>query len=105
MTCPQCASRVPARALWSSSGLSGVVCPHCRASLCPKALCTVLLFAACIGLGEAALIILQSLGEALAISVLGFIFVSAGVYLLAGPALIKLRIKDSHVRPFADRRI
>lgn len=105
MTCPQCASRVPAKALWSSSGFSKVVCPHCDASLCPKALCTIVVFAIGIGLGEAALLLLESHGENLAISIAGFMAVFAGVYLLAAPALIKLRVKDGAIRPLAGRRI
>jgi hypothetical protein len=105
MTCPQCASRVPAKALWTSSGLSGVVCPHCHASLCPKALCATALFVACFGLGEAALLILQSHGQNLAVSLLGFFAVFAGVYALAAPVLIKLRVKDQPLRPLAGRHI
>lgn len=104
MTCPQCASRVPAKALWTSTGLSGVVCPRCRACLCPKAFCTILLFVACFGLGEAALLILQSRGQNLAVSVLGFFVVFAGVYALAAPFLIKLRVKDEIPQRLAGRR-
>jgi hypothetical protein len=105
MTCPQCASRVPAKALWKSSGLSAVVCPQCGASLCPKAFCTILLFAVCIGLGEATLLILQSLGGNLALSLIGFFAVFAGAYAIAAPALIKLRVKDTAVRSLAGRRV
>ncbi len=104
MTCPQCASRVPAKALWTSTGLSGVVCPHCRASLCPKAFCTIVLFAACMGLGEGALLILRSRGANFAFSLLGFFVVFGGVYLLSAPALMKLRVKEKSTRPLADRR-
>jgi hypothetical protein len=67
-------------------------------------LCTIVLFAACIGLGEGVLLLLQSRRESIAISVLGFFAVFAGVYLLAAPALIKLRLKDNAVRPLAGRR-
>jgi DNA-directed RNA polymerase subunit RPC12/RpoP len=105
MTCPQCASRVPAKALWNSKGLSGVVCPQCNARLCPKAVCTVVLFAACIGLGEAALLLLQSGGQSFAVSVIGFFAVFAAVYFLAAPSLIKLRVMDGPVRPLAGRRV
>ncbi|MGA9884718.1 MAG: hypothetical protein WBQ34_13455 [Candidatus Acidiferrales bacterium] len=104
MTCPQCASRVPAKALWTSTGLSGVVCPHCHVSLRPKAFCTIVLFAACIGLGEAVLLILRSHGENMAISLTGFFVVFAGLYSLAAPALMKLRVKDRSARPLTDRR-
>lgn len=105
MTCPQCARRVPAKALWTSTGLSGVVCPHCRASLCPRAFCTIVLFALCLGLGEGALLVLRSLGANFAIGVLGFFAVFAGTYALAAPALLKLRLKDDAPQPFAGRHI
>lgn len=105
MTCPQCASRVPAKALWTSTGLSGVVCPRCHASLWPKAFCTIVVFGICIGLGETALLVLQSHGQNLAVGVLGFFVVFAGVYALAAPFLIKLRAKDEPLRPLARRRV
>ncbi len=105
MTCPQCASHVPAKALWRSRGLSGVVCPQCKTRLCPRALCIILLFATCIGLGEGALLLLQSGGQTFALSVIGFFAVFAAVYFLAAPSLIRLRVMDRPARPFADRRI
>lgn len=105
MTCPRCASRVPAKALWTSTGFSGIVCPHCRASLCPKAFCTIVLFAICLGLGEASLLILQWHGANFALGLLGFFAAFAGAYALAAPVLLKLRVKDDAVRPLADRRI
>jgi hypothetical protein len=104
MTCPQCASHVPAKALWTSTGLSGVVCPHCRASLCPKAFCTIVLYAACIGIGEATLLLLRWRGEDLAIGVLGFFVAFIAVYSLAAPVILKLRVKDDRLRPLAGRR-
>lgn len=105
MTCPQCASRVPAKALWTSTGFSGIVCPHCRASLCPKAFCTIVLFAVCIGLAEASLLMLQWHGANFAVSLLGFFVVFAGVCALAAPAVLKLRVKDDAPGPLADRRV
>lgn len=105
MTCPQCARRVPVKALWTSNGLSGVVCPHCRASLCPKAFCAIILFALCLGLGEGALLLLQSRGANFAIGVLGFFTVFAGIYVLAAPVLLKLRVKDDAPPRFAGRRV
>jgi hypothetical protein len=105
MTCPRCASRVPAKALWTSTGFAGIVCPHCHASLCPKAFCTIVLFAICLGLGEASLLILQWRGANFALGLLGFFAAFAGAYALAAPVLLKLRVKDDAVRPLADRRI
>jgi hypothetical protein len=105
MTCPQCTGRVPSKALWTSTGLSGVVCPHCHAHLCPKASCAVILFAVCIGLGEATLLVLQRRGVNFALGLLGFFVIFAGVYLLAAPGVIKLRVKDNAGRPLAGRRV
>ena len=31
--CPKCGHRIPARALWTSTGLSGVVCSRCNTAL------------------------------------------------------------------------
>jgi hypothetical protein len=104
MTCPQCASRVPAKALWTSTGLSGVICPNCHASLCPKAFCTIVLYAVCIGLGEVTLLLLRWRGENLAIGVLGFFVAFVAVYSLAAPVILKLRVKDGPLRPLAGRR-
>ncbi len=104
MTCPQCASRVPAKALWTSAGLSGVVCPQCRVSLCPKALCTIVLFALCVGLGEASLLMLQWHGANLAVGLVGFFVIFGGVYALAAPRVFRLRLKDRDPQPLARRR-
>lgn len=104
MTCPRCASRVPAKALWTSTGFSGIVCPDCRAHLCPKALCTIVLFAICIGAGEASLLALQWHGANFALSLVGFFAAFAAVYALAAPVVLTLREKDGKTRPLADRR-
>ena len=105
MTCPQCNGRVPARALWTSTGPSGIVCPRCGASLCPKAFCTIVIFALCIGLGEASLLVLRWHGANLAIGLLGFFFVFAAVFALAAPVVLKLRVKESPPHPLAGKRV
>jgi hypothetical protein len=105
MTCPQCTGRVPAKALWTSTGLSGLVCPHCHSHLCPKASRAVILFAVCIGLGEATLLVLQRRGANFAVGLLGFFAIFAGVYLLTAPSVMKLRVKESVARPLAGRRV
>lgn len=103
MTCPQCDGRVPAKALWTSTEPSGIACPHCHASLCPKALCTVVVFTLCIGLGEASLLMLQRHGANFAIGLLGFFFVFAAVFALTAPAVLKLRVKDNAPRSLAGK--
>jgi hypothetical protein len=104
MTCPQCDGRVPAKTLWTSTGPSGIVCPQCRASLYPKALCAIVVFALCIGLGEASMLILQWHGANFAIGLLAFFFVFAAVFALAAPIVLKLRVKDGAHRSLAGKR-
>jgi len=104
MNCPRCDGRVPAKALWTSAEPSGMVCPHCRASLCPKALCAIVVFALCIGLGEASLLVLRWHGAGFAVGLLGFFFVFVAVFALAAPVVLKLRVKESAPRSFAGKR-
>ena len=94
MTCPQCKARVPVRALWTASGLSGVVCPQCHASLIPKPLCSVLLFALAFGLGDITLVVLRQQGTPLWLAFLGFFVIFVGVYSVAAPLMLRLRVKD-----------
>jgi len=105
MTCPQCDGRVPVKAPWTSTGPSGIVCPHCHASLCPKAFCTIVVFALCIGLGETLLLMLRGHGENFAVALLGFYLAFAAVFALAAPAVLKLRVKDSAPRSLAEKRM
>lgn len=104
MTCPQCASRVSSKALWTATGLSGVVCPQCHASLRPKALGTIVVFALSIGLGEATLVLLQWRGENSAIRILAFIVVFAGVYSLAAPFILQMHLKEDPLKLMAKRQ-
>ena len=59
MTCPQCQKHIPAKAVWNTSGLSGVVCPECHASLCPTPISAIIVFALSFGLGDLALVLLS----------------------------------------------
>ncbi|HXJ17725.1 MAG TPA: hypothetical protein VNM68_11095 [Candidatus Polarisedimenticolia bacterium] len=103
MTCPQCKGRVPSLALWTATGLSGIVCPHCHASLCPKALCSIVLFMLSFGLGDIALVVLRQHGAEFWLACLGFLVVCAGVYAVAAP-LVRLRLKDDSGPHLAGRR-
>jgi hypothetical protein len=104
MTCPQCKGRVPVKALWTATGLSGVVCPHCHASLRPKALCSILLFAVSVGLGEITVVVLRERGAALWLALLGFVLIFVGVYSVAAPLVLRLRLKDDTAPHLARRR-
>jgi len=104
MTCPQCESRIPAKWLWTSTGPSGIVCPQCHASLCPKALCTIVVFGLCMGLGEASMLMLQWHGANFGIGLLGFFFMFAAVFALAAPIVLKLRVKDDAPQSLAGKR-
>lgn len=104
MTCPQCKGRVPVKALWTATGLSGVVCPHCHASLCPKAIRAIVLFAVSFGLGDLTLVVLRRHGAAFWLALLGFVLVFAGVYSVAAPLVLRLRLKDDTGPHFAGRR-
>jgi hypothetical protein len=60
--CPACKQQIPAKFLWVVNGASGSVCPHCEASLCPRAACAVVLFLLACVLGDGTLILLRRLG-------------------------------------------
>jgi hypothetical protein len=104
MTCPQCKRRVPVKALWTATGLSGVVCPHCHASLCPKKICAVVLFALSLGLGDITVVVLRQHGAELWLALLGFCLVFAGVCSVTAPLVLRLRLKDDAGPHFAGRR-
>jgi hypothetical protein len=104
MTCPQCKGRVPAKALWTARGLSGVVCPHCHARLCPKAIRAIVLFALSFGLGDLTVVVLRWYGAEIWLACLGFFLVFAGVYSVAAPLVLRLRRKDDTGPHFAGRR-
>jgi hypothetical protein len=103
MTCPQCNRRVPARSLWTTSGLSSVLCPHCHASLCPKAMCALVLFAASFGLGLAVMIVLKREGAEFLMSLAAFFAVFVAVYAALGPLILSLRLKDPGAARLTER--
>ena len=93
MTCPQCLKSIPSRLLWIVSGKDGSSCPHCKASLCPKPLCAVLLFLLSCGIADATLIILRHSGAPFWAAFLAFLVVFAAAYAIGTPLLLRLRIK------------
>ena len=94
MTCPQCNQRIPARVLWTPAGLSGVVCPHCQAALCPKPISAILVFAVSFGLGDLALMFLRHKGAEFWQACAAFFLVFAAVFALAAPVFLRMRVKD-----------
>lgn len=98
MTCPQCHKPIPAKAVWTASGLSGVVCPDCHASLCPTPISAIIVFALSFGLGDAALVLLRHRGASLLLAFAGFFAVFAIVFALAAPVILRMRLKD-HAGP------
>ena len=98
MTCPQCHKHIPAKAVWTTSGFSGVVCPECHASLCPTPISAIIVFALSFGLGDAALMLLHHRGADLLVAFAGFFVVFAVVFALAAPVILRMRLKD-HAGP------
>jgi len=93
MTCPQCNQQVPAKSLWTRAGLSTVVCPHCQVSLCPKAVCAVVLFLLSFGMGDAVLVLLRRSGVENWLAFMGFFLVFIAVFGVFAPLLLRLRVK------------
>ena len=99
MTCPQCNQQVPAKSLWTRAGLSTVVCPHCQASLCPKAVCAVVLFLLSFGMGDAVLVLLRRSGVENWLAFMGFFLVFIAVFGVFAPLLLRLRVKGPGGEP------
>ncbi|MGA9184586.1 MAG: hypothetical protein WA875_00230 [Candidatus Acidiferrales bacterium] len=105
MTCPQCSQRVPARRLWTATHLSGVICPHCNASLCPGATCAVVMTILAFGAGELTLLFLHRHGYQVWESIAGFVVVAALVYAVLGPLVIRLHPKDGGTHGMTHHRV
>ncbi len=95
MDCPQCQKRVPATLHWVLSGANGSTCPHCKASLCPKAAYAVVLFFVSCGLADGALILLRSASVPFWLAFGAFFIVFAAVYLLGMRVMLRLRLKTA----------
>lgn len=95
MDCPQCQKRVPATLHWVLSGANGSTCPHCNASLCPRATCAVVLFLVSCGLADGTLILLRHTGVAFWVAFAAFFAVFAAAYLIGLRVMLRLRVKSS----------
>jgi hypothetical protein len=97
MICPQCLKTVPSKSLFLISGKEGASCPHCKASLCPRATCAVVLFLLSCVLGDAALILMRHAGAPSWLAFSGFFVVFAAAYAVCAPLILRLRVR--HARP------
>jgi hypothetical protein len=93
MDCPQCHKQVPTKFSWILSGANGSTCPHCKVSLCPKAVCAIVLFLLSCVLGDGTLILLRHAGAASWIAFSAFFVVFAAAYLLGLRVILRLRVK------------
>jgi hypothetical protein len=98
MTCPQCHKHIPAKAVWTASGLSGLTCPGCHASLSATPISAIIVFALSFGLANATLVLLRHRGAEFLLAVAGFFAVFAVVFALAAPVILRMRLKD-HTGP------
>ena len=94
MTCPQCSKRVPVKAVWTANGISGVVCPHCHASLCPTPWTAVLLAFVSFAAGEGALLFFRHYEGMLWLAIAGFVVIAVAVYSLLAPWILHFRLKN-----------
>jgi p-aminobenzoyl-glutamate transporter AbgT len=101
MTCPQCHEAIPASSLWTSSGLSNVVCERCGTHLKPKPLSAILVFVLSFGLAEAAMLVLRRVGAVYWMTFVGFFVVFAVVFALGSPALLRFQTKERKENPAA----
>jgi hypothetical protein len=93
MVCPQCHKEVPAKLNLVLSGANGSLCPHCKVSLCPKAVCAVVLFLLSCVLADTTLILLRHAGAQFWLAFLAFFVVFAAAYLVGMRLILRLRVK------------
>jgi hypothetical protein len=99
MTCPQCQEAVPASALWTSGGLSNVICTKCGTHLKPTPGSTILIFVLSFGLAEAALLVLKRMGTAYWLPFVGFFAVFALIFALGTPLILRFQYKERKENP------
>lgn len=97
MTCPVCRSYVAVNSLFEATGLSGVVCPHCKSSLWPSRLSNFILMMVVFLPSYALLRYLSSLHANFFVSIAVFAVVFVGGFTLLAPWLLRLRPKESGI--------
>ena len=93
-SCPHCGQNVPAKAVWQGYGLSGIVCPHCDASLEPKYWSSILLFLVSWSVGWIVRLLLVRAGVATPWPLVGLIGGFVGFYALLLPLILRLQPKQ-----------
>ena len=94
-TCPKCGNRVPRMAIWTGYGLSGVICPHCNASLKPTYLGNFLLLFVSMALGILVRTLLSQAGVGWPWDLVGWIATLSASYALLMTVFIRLQPKTS----------
>lgn len=105
MVCPQCHRPVPLKLFWIASGANGSSCPHCEASLCPRAACAVVLFLLSCVTGDTTLLLLRHWGVEFWSAFLGFFAVFALTYALGLKFILRLRVKTPPAPGLKERRV
>lgn len=94
MICPRCNNPVPMRSLWQATGLSGVVCPICNASLWPTYLRSAILLVVALLAANFEATVLRRAGYDLAVVMLGCAVTLFVVYAGLAPFVLRLRLKE-----------
>ena len=94
-TCPKCGNRVPRMAIWTGWGLSGVICPHCNASLKPTYWGSFLLLFVSMTLGILVKTLLSQAGVGQPWGLVGWIATFLVSYALLMTVFIRLQLKTS----------
>jgi hypothetical protein len=92
--CPRCSNPVPMRSLWQATGLSGVVCPICNASLWPTYLRSAVVLAVALLAANFEATVLRRAGYDLAVVMLGCAAALFVVYATLAPFVLRLRLKE-----------
>jgi hypothetical protein len=105
MNCPQCLKSIPSKSLWLVSGKDGSACPHCRASLCPRAFCAVILFLLSCVVGDATLIVLRHVGAPFWLAFAAFFVVFVAAYAFGAPLILRLRVKPEPASSLGEHHV
>lgn len=95
LSCPPCGKKVPTKSIFQATGLSGVVCPHCNASLWPKYWSSALLMLLSFGLAWAVRALLSRAGVGFPVDLVAWLVAFVVFYVLLSPAILRLRVKES----------
>lgn len=94
MICPNCKGAVLMRSCWQATGLAGVVCPNCHASLWPTYARSVMLLVLSFLAGNFEGVVLRRAGYGLGVVVLGSAVTLFVVSAALAPFILRLRLKE-----------